>query len=170
MIIMVAFPILSTIFLFKNKDQLLEEQFMAKYGPLYSNLRTLIKSSTMNLLWLTFFLIKRATIVIVTLTLSNRLWFQVFFIVIAELVVLSHLSMFRPMSSKLLNLMEFLNEFFLLTACYFLFVFSDLILSIEARHYQGEVFRDSLIVLIFINFILLFLFLASTGFTKWALY
>ena len=167
---MVAFPIFSTIFLFKNKEQLLDEQFMAKYGPLYSNIRTLIKSSTMNLLWLTFFLLKRATIIVVTLTLSNHLWFQVLFIVIAELIVLSHLSMFRPMASKLLNLMEFLNEFFFLTGCYFLFVFSDLIPSIEDRHYQGEVFRDLLIAVIIINFLLLFLFIGCNGFRKAALY
>ena len=170
LIMIVALPIFSTIFLFKHRDYLLEEQFMAKYGPLYNNIRTFMKSSIMNLLWITFFFVKRAIIVLVTLIFCNRLWFQVFFIVYGELIVLSHLFMFRPMSSKLLNLMEFFNELFILTVCNFLFVFSDLIPSIEDRHYQGEVLRDILIAVIIINFSLLFVLIATLGVRKASLY
>ena len=71
LIILVTFPVFSTIFLFKNKEQLQDEEFKAKYGNLYSNLRTLIKSNKMNILWLTFFFVKRAIIVVVTLTFNN---------------------------------------------------------------------------------------------------
>ena len=170
LVIAVAFPIFCTIFLFKNKDELLEEDFKAKYGSLYMNLRTLMKSTKMNLLWLTFFFVKRAIIVVVTLTFCNHLWFQVLFIVMAELMVLCHLSMFKPMYSKLLNLMEFMNEFFTLTASYFLFVFSDLIPSVEARHYQGSVFRDMTLAVMIINFILLLIFIAVQGVRKAILY
>ena len=127
LIILVVFPIFSTVFLFKNKEQLQDEEFMAKYGNLYSNLRTLSKSNKMNILWLTLFFVKRAIIVVVTLVFNNHLWFQVFFIVYGELLVLCHLCHYKPMSSKLQNFMEFLNELFTLTASYFMFLFSDLI-------------------------------------------
>ena len=45
LVIAVVFPIFCTVFLFKNKEKLLEENFKAKYGTLYTNLKTLMKST-----------------------------------------------------------------------------------------------------------------------------
>ena len=77
LVIAVVFPICATIFLFRNKDNLDEERFEMMYGPLYKNLKTFKRSSKFNLLWLTFFLLKRLILVIITVTLRQHGWVQI---------------------------------------------------------------------------------------------
>ena len=65
-LIMIAFPIFTTIFLIKKKDVLLEEYNIRRFGTLYSNLRTFHRSNINNLYWVTLYLAKRFLVTLIT--------------------------------------------------------------------------------------------------------
>ena len=93
----------------------------------------------MNLLWLTFFLLKRLFLSIVTIVLKDYVYWQIFMMIQLQMMVLVHLFNYFPMNSRSLNMMECLNEFFVLVYSYFLFLFTDLVANIETRYYIGDI-------------------------------
>ena len=68
---------------------------------------------------------------------------------------MSHFVGHLPMESAALNLMECLNELFILFSSYFLLLFTNLIPDVETRYYLGDLFMYILIGVIALDVILI---------------
>jgi hypothetical protein len=62
----------------------------------------------------------------------------------------------KPMSSKIFNFMENLNEAAIYMMCYFTFLFTDWIPDIELRYTLGFVFMPCIVLIVLINIVCVF--------------
>ena len=80
----------------------------------------------------------------------------------ATYFAVSILSMFyiytmKPMKSKILNYIEMINDIFILWTGYFIFIFSDFILSPKDRYKLGYIYQYTMIAVLVLNFMLIIL-------------
>ena len=74
LLLAISWPLATTIFLFRKKEILLDEDFGKRYGSLYKNIKTYRVSRKENLFWITFFLVKRLYVAILTVWVRTFSW------------------------------------------------------------------------------------------------
>jgi hypothetical protein len=147
--ILIGLPYVSYRLLRKNLDKLEEEEFKKKYGSLYSNMFTLKTDAVSKMT--TLFCTKRFILGLTTVFVND---FALLSLCVALFGTLFSVGFFmnnRPMTSKLQNRIEVLNESTLYLNCYFMFVFTDWVPNIEDRYSIGYFYIILIIVVCFIN-------------------
>jgi len=72
------------------------------------------------------------------------------------MVSLCYLVDYKPMDSAAMNIMEFINDIFVLITTYWFFLYTDLISEVETRYNIGSYYKNMLFVTITINGIIVF--------------
>jgi len=147
----------------KNKTRLDDKIFYESYGSLYENLKVSNKSNTGNIYWLVLFMFKRLILIIITIWFNWFPWFQISIYQWCQLIALSQLLHYKPMISPFLNVMETINEIFVLVTGYFLFLFTDLVPDVADRYMVGNIFKDLFFVAVCIDGILIFIIIGLDG-------
>jgi len=85
------------------------------------------------------------------------------------MIQLSHLMNYFPMDGKMSNVLEVLNEGFVLLTSYCLFLFTDLITDIEQRYKLGTYYVFTLFVWIIVLMVIIFITMGLDVYKKYKL-
>ena len=126
-LILVVFPIGSYLFLIKNTDNLQSEEFLKKFGGLYSDLKqNLFVHSTSVLLFPLIFSLRRASFVVVSLIEFPTIILNLIFLIVLSIVYLAWLEEVKPFQLRKNHYLETANELLILFLCYHMICFTDL--------------------------------------------
>ena len=120
-LIIIALPVFTFIFLYRNLQNLTKKEIKKKYESLYLEVDTKKRNAY---LFSTLFLLRRL-IYGVTLILVPILWIQLMIILITSLTILFFLVKFKPFDSKINNFVEIMNELTFITLVYIILGFND---------------------------------------------
>ena len=120
-LIIIALPVFTFIFLYRNLQNLTKKEIKKKYESLYLEVDTKKRNAY---LFSTLFLLRRL-IYGVTLILVPILWIQLMIILITSLTILFFLVKFKPFDSKINNFVEIVNELTFITLVYIILGFND---------------------------------------------
>ena len=73
------------------------------------------------------------------------------------MISLSHLVDYKPMDSKAMNMMEFINDLFVLITAYWFFLFTELIPDVEDRYELGNMYKFVLFTIVSIDGLIVFI-------------
>ena len=145
-------PLFSYFFLKNHILSLENADFIQKWGSLYTNLYPL-KSSVYEVT--TLFCVKRLIYAITTVYMGSYVVPNIYVYIFIPLFSIGYNTNNKPMNSKLLNLMENLNEMLILSNGYFLFVFTQWICDPKVRYSLGWIYIFMNTLVIFINFVII---------------
>ena len=157
----VLLPIGSTILLLRKKHKLLDEDFNGSYGSLYSNLKTYEKSNVANLYWTPTQMIKKLLIAMVTVFVASLSWLQIILFQVIQLASLIYMANYMPMNSRSLNMIELINEYFVLVCSQYLILFTDFVPSADIRYQFGAIFMYILLAVIGVDCVIILLSMIS---------
>ena len=147
LVLFIGFPIFAVSYLQLRRGRLRKARFQAKFGTLYSSVRIHLLDGSMWPLWnVSIFLFVRLVLAWLTVYLAWFPWCQMFIQTFLVLGTCCYIIEGRPMESPFLNRLELVNQCFLLSCVYFLYLFTDFV-SVELRQ---EIGRD------FFNYVLVF--------------
>ena len=150
LVLMVLFPILSTIIIVRNFDSVLEKDFKDKYGELTSNIQT---RNSGSFLYTSIFLAHRAAMAMIIVLLQSYPYFQIQLNLFVASLVLIYIGWVRPFTNKILNVMETFNALGVLLVAYFMLMFTDWLPSNKVRYDMGWYMVGVVIFLISFNMI-----------------
>ena len=132
-----AFVILAVLiayFLLRKTDRLLEENYVASIGCLYSELRI---ESKWALSYNIIFLLRRAINALMLSLLSDYCAFQVMTLTLMSLFMIMYLMLVRPFQDPKINNMDIFNECTVLVCNMHLFVFASIDSSLTIHYFAG---------------------------------
>jgi hypothetical protein len=149
--VIVGFPILNTIFIYKKRDELDDLEVKQKFGPFFEQLD--LKDLKMaNLFAPTISILRRLGI---SLSLVFLLWshyFQIMTQMYLMVAMVIYVGQTRPYDSPLENNLDIFNEVFIALLIYTLICFADLVQEPSALPPIGWFMIGVIVVNITINF------------------
>ena len=125
----IGLPLFAFIYLYLNQASLDNPTFRLKFETLYANLNTGKKSVYLNTF---FFGLRRIVLGFASIFLSQHLIVICYFYIYTSVCQLSFQLHFKPQLKSMMNLMDNLNELFILFTSYFIIMFSEIV-SIETK-------------------------------------
>ena len=138
--LLICLPVFSIVYLQFRRGRLRKKRFREKFGTLYSSVRIHLLDGSIWPLWnVSIFLFVRLIIAWLTVYLDWFPWAQMFTQTFLVLGTCCYIIEGRPMESPFLNRLELVNQCFLLSCVYFLYLFTDFV-SVEMRQEIGKDF------------------------------
>lgn len=147
-LLIVSLPVFSYFYLKKNHLEMKNQVFTQTYGTLYQNLKVQ-KSSAYFMT--TLFCFKRIVIALSTVFLTEHVIVSIYVYCFSSLFQLGFNVYEQPMSSRMMNAMENLNEIAIYITSLFMFIFTDWIPEIETRYFLGYVYLPIVLGIVAIN-------------------
>ena len=133
-VVCVLFPIVVTVHLYRNFENLEAEDFQENYECLYEDLKTDSRTSSFYLMYFTL----RRMIYIIVFTFASHLnVFQVLALLILSLINLVYLFGNKPYSDRSTNNAEILNEIVVYICCVTNLIYVNIGLPMKFRTYTG---------------------------------
>ena len=101
------------------------------------------------------FCLKRLIYALATVYLGNFVVPNIYIYIFVPLFSIGYILNNKPMYSKLLNVMETLNELIILLSGYFLTIFTQWICDPKERYRYGWVYVACVVLAVFINFVII---------------
>jgi hypothetical protein len=150
LIVLIVMPVLTLLITLKfHKSYHTDWTYRAKYDWMFEEIKGKHRSSA---LYHFFFIIRRYIITLCLVAMPSNTLFQIYLQVISSSIFFLYLIDTKPFTSPKQNRMELLNEFAISVSCYFLFLFTDLVLDNERRYSCGWALCLHLVISIVINF------------------
>lgn len=115
------------------------------------NIRIDSEISKLPLLWTTLFLWRRLFIALATVFLVTFRWLQITICMLLTILTLCFLLTVRPFETKLLTNIEIVNELFVLSSCYTMLLYADMLMKEETRQDVAKFSLYSCGLVIFVN-------------------
>ena len=123
-IVLVGFPIGVWAFLWAKIGSLEDENTKKQFGSTYEELRMNSKAA---LLFNVIYMVRRLFFAAVAVFLDSLPSIQVALVILHCLLVLMYLVRVRPFADPVMNIMEILNEAFIMAATYHLLIFTEFV-------------------------------------------
>jgi hypothetical protein len=150
LVFLIVMPVLTLLITLKfNKTYHTDWTYRAKYDWVFEGLRGKHRLSALHHF---FFIVRRYIITLCLIAMPSNTLFQIYLQVISSSIFFLYLIDTKPYHLPKQNKMELLNEFAVSVSCYFLFLFTDLVLDNDRRYSCGWALCLHLAVSIAINF------------------
>ena len=148
-----AIPIFALNYMRKNYLELDEHFFKKKWNVLYTNLDM---EKTSVYMFTSLFCLRRLFLsVVTTFTTGERLFIIIFFYVNFQFIAIGFLLRMMPFAKNRFNLIELLNEIYILISVYFTLCFTSFIPEPGTKSSLGECFMWMSIIVLLVNITLI---------------
>ena len=145
---LLGFSVLSSIFLARNFEILGQAKIHTKYSTLYHNFQPSKKALvTLGC----FFCLRRLALACTTVFLNNHIIPSLALCSYSSIAIIGIGLSEKPLNGKWWNILENLNEAFIIITGYFMLLFSEWVPDVFVRHQYGEVYVELLHGIIAVN-------------------
>lgn len=145
---MSTFSLGSLYFLSRNIDILDAKKIQIKYQTLWHNQTTKKRTAFAFML---LFIFRRMTLAFLTVWFNDYVFAAVYFNFYISIYLVGYGVWTRPLTERWINILENLNEGFIVLSGYFVLMFSEWVGDVYVRYEYGSVFVDLLQGIVLVN-------------------
>jgi len=151
--LVILLPGFVTVFLFFFQDRL-DTPALQRFQSFYNCIRF---DSRLALLFTPLFLMRRLIVVMAAVFMPVKSGYHCQFFIFLSIAMLAYLVFVRPFATRIMNILEIINEAVVLITGYHLILFSDYVADIDFKQKAGFSFIAILSACILLNWSFLFI-------------